>query len=90
VIGSDHAVYHLTQLGANSDSWAWEGLGGYVIGDPGTGLFFTATFSKVFEPFVVGSNRALYVNENPTFFPSIKNPEPITKLCLLSYWTPLG
>jgi len=68
VIGSDHAAYHLAQDGANSDSWVYEGLGGYVIGNPGTGLFLNTSGTSVFELFVVGSNKALYVNGNPAFF----------------------
>jgi hypothetical protein len=68
VIGSDHSVYHLTQVGANNDSWAFENLGGYVIGDPGTGWFVSTTLNKdVFELFVVGSDKALYYKQNPTF-----------------------
>jgi hypothetical protein len=44
-------------------------VGGYVIGDPGIGRFFTRTpGSGVFELFVVGTNHALYYNKNPTFF----------------------
>jgi hypothetical protein len=71
VIGSNHAVNHLAQVGADSDTWAFEGLGGYVIGDPGTGSFFkgssTGPTPQVFEIFVVGRDQALYYNQNPTF-----------------------
>jgi cell division septation protein DedD len=67
MIGSDHAVYHLSQVGANSDTWAFENLGGYVIGDPGTGFYISTTLNKdIFELFVVGSNHALFYNQNPT------------------------
>jgi hypothetical protein len=68
VIGSDHAVYHLTQVGANSDSWAFEGLGGYVIGNPAAGRIILTSGTQVFELFVVGSDKAVYYNRNPTFF----------------------
>jgi len=69
MIGSDHAVYHLTQVGPNSDSWAFERLGGYVIGDPGIGFrpSSVADGSIVFELFVVGSDKALYYSQNPTY-----------------------
>jgi hypothetical protein len=69
VIGSNHAVYHLAQVAANSDTWTFEFLGGSVIGDPATGRFFaTSTVETiVFELFVVGSDQALYYNQNPTF-----------------------
>jgi len=59
VIGADHALYHVTQVGANSDSWAFERLGGYVTGDPGTGFFSPSTGGLVLELFVVGSDKAL-------------------------------
>jgi hypothetical protein len=62
VIGSDHAVYHITQSCAGTcDSWAFENLGGYVIGNPATGIHYSSgALSSIpdgaLELFVVGSD----------------------------------
>jgi len=72
VVGSDHTVHHISQLGADTDGWASEPLGGSVIGNPATGRFYSSTSTdpstEVFELFVVGSDKALYYNQNHTFF----------------------
>lgn len=76
IIGSDHSVYHLTQVGADGERWAFEGLGGNEIGDPGTGHFLVPLidpysgvvlgFVPFFELFVVGSDQSLYYNQSPS------------------------